>query len=163
MEIYLSIITILLIIAVTGFYMLLIWERLKSKKPEIKGVVDYSKYEDDFKYLYYIISRERDVAFNYVLSPMEIQFDEKLTITDEDVENIVIRTAENVISYLSGPYKNYLIEKYFETEERLIRYIVEELQLYLTSKAIGANYDRAKKTLLKNRNVEILGMNNKTE
>ena len=144
------------------------YEIISKHKPKSENVLkqfDYSKYDDDFKYLHYIINRERDIALNYILHPMEIQFDEKLTITDDDVNNVVSDVSEKIIGYLGDNYKEYLIEKYFTTLENLIVYIVEEVQTFLTSHAIVKNFDRAKRNLIKDRQISIFDMNekNKTE
>ena len=73
----------------------------KSKTEALQKQFDYSKYDEDFKYLHYIINRERDIALNYILNPMEIQFDEKLTITDNDVNNVVADVSEKVLGFES--------------------------------------------------------------
>ena len=137
----------------------------KSKTEALQKQFDYSKYDEDFKYLHYIINRERDIALNYILNPMEIQFDEKLTITDNDVNNVVADVSEKVLGYLGDSYKTYLVNKYFTTLENLITYIVEEVQTFLTSHAIIKNFDRAKRNLIKDRQISIFDMNekNKTE
>ena len=137
----------------------------KSKTEALHKQFDYSKYDEDFKYLHYMINRERDIALNYILNPMEIQFDEKLTITDNDVNNVVADVSEKVLGYLGDSYKTYLVNKYFTTLENLITYIVEEVQTFLTSHAIIKNFDRAKRNLIKDRQISIFDMNekNKTE
>ena len=137
----------------------------KSKTEALQKQFDYSKYDEDFKYLHYIINRERDIALNYILNPMEIQFDEKLPITDNDVNNVVADVSEKVLGYLGDSYKTYLVNKYFTTLENLITYIVEEVQTFLTSHAIIKNFDRAKRNLIKDRQISIFDMNekNKTE
>ena len=137
----------------------------KSKTEALQKQFDYSKYDEDFKYLHYMINRERDIALNYILNPMEIQFDEKLTITDNDVNNVVADVSEKVLGYLGDSYKTYLVNKYFTTLENLITYIVEEVQTFLTSHAIIKNFDRAKRNLIKDRQISIFDMNekNKTE
>jgi hypothetical protein len=168
MEIFLIIYVIFASIVYLGFLGLVVHEvssKIKSKTENPPKQFDYSKYDEDFKYLHYIINRERDIALNYILHPMEIQFDEKLTITDDDVNNVVSDVSEKVLGYLGDNYKTYLVDKYFTTLENLIVYIVEEVQTFLTSHAIVKNFDRAKRNLIKDRQISIFDMNekNKTE
>lgn len=144
MEIFLIIYVIFASIVYLGFLGLVVYEvsnKIKSKTENSLKQFDYSKYDDDFKYLHYIINRERDIALNYILHPMEIQFDEKLTITDDDVNNVVSDVSEKVLGYLGDSYKAYLVDKYFTTQENLIVYVVEEVQTFLTSHAIIKNFD----------------------
>jgi hypothetical protein len=168
MEIFLIIYVIFASIVYLGFLGLVVHEvssKIKSKTENPPKQIDYSKYDEDFKYLHYIINRERDIALNYILHPMEIQFDEKLTITDDDVNNVVSDVSEKVLGYLGDNYKTYLVDKYFTSLENLIVYIVEEVQTFLTSHAIVKNFDRAKRNLIKDRQISIFDMNekNKTE
>ena len=90
-----------------------------------KNLTDYSTYDSDFKYLNHIIDREKMLALNYVLSPLQVQYDDKITIKDDDVQTIVANASSGVLKYLGEEYENYLILKYFDTNEALIKYIVE--------------------------------------
>lgn len=124
-----------------------------------KNLTDYSTYDSDFKYLNHIIDREKMLALNYVLSPLQVQYDDKITIKDDDVQTIVANASSGVLKYLGEEYENYLILKYFDTNEALIKYIVEEIQIYITGQAIVKNFDRAKRVLSKNLQEDIFAMN----
>ena len=130
--------------------------RRKQPVPENN---EYSKYEEDFKFLHYLIDRERSIAINFVLAPMEVQYDEKMTINDEDVEKIVSDCCRRVMGSLVPKYQIFLIEKYFGTQESLIQYIVEDIQLFITSEAIKKNFNRARNSLVRNKSSAVLDLN----
>lgn len=130
-----------------------------AEATKYKNLRDYSTYDSDFKYLNHIIDREKTLALNYVLSPLQVQYDDKITIKDDDVHRIVENASSGVLKYLGEEYEEYLILKYFDTNEALIKYIVEEIQIYITGQAIVKNFDRAKRVLSKNLQEDIFSMN----
>lgn len=130
-----------------------------AEATKYKNLTDYSTYDSDFKYLNHIIDREKTLALNYVLSPLQVQYDDKITIKDDDVHAIVANASNGVLKYLGEEYEEYLILKYFDTNEALIKYIVEEIQIYITGQAIVKNFDRAKRVLSKNLQEDIFSMN----
>ena len=130
-----------------------------AEATKYKNLTDYSTYDSDFKYLNHIIERERALALNYILSPLQVQYDDKITIKDDDVHKIVENASSSVLLYLGEEYEDYLILKYFDTNEALIKYIVEEIQIYITGQAIIKNFDRAKRVLSKNLQEDIFSMN----
>ena len=130
--------------------------RQKQPLPEKN---EYGKYEEDFKFLHYLIDRERTVAINYVLSPMEVQLDDKLSINDDDVMKIVSDATDRVYNSLIPKYKEHLILNYFGTVEALIQYIVEDIQLFVTSEAIKKNLSRAHNSFIKNKSTAVLNLN----
>ena len=158
MEIFLSI-ALIIFLAIQSGVICWVLLPLKSKKSVALEKDDYSEYDKDFKFLHYLIDRERTVAINFVLAPMEIQYDEKMTINDDDVEKIVSDCCRRVLGSLVSKYQIFLIEKYFGSQESLIQYIVEDIQLFITSEAIKKNLNRARNNLIRNKTDSIFNLN----
>lgn len=120
--------------------------------------VDWTK---DYEPLNFVMQRKKNITKNYVINVVATQKEKDTYLTDLELEPIVEQSVFETISVLDGIYKEYMIKKYFGSEESLISFIAEDYYVDLTSYAINKNTEKIKKvmtdTLVKN----ISDMNNR--
>lgn len=118
-----------------------------GKKKKEKGApvnIDYTNWEKDLGFLNLILSRKKGITREYLIKTYSRQKIEKDYITDEELEPIIEKTIGEVINEISGNYKLFLIEKYFGSENNLIKYITEDIYVDLVTDTINENIRKIK-------------------
>ena len=126
----------------------MLFKKDKNKKSE-KPIVDYTNWEKDFGFLNMILSRKKGITKEYLIKVYSKQKSEKYCITDEEVSPIIERTIIEVIEQIGGEYKNFLITKYFGSEENLIKFISEDVYVDLVTDTINENITKIKLSMQK--------------
>ena len=121
----------------------------KKKEEPKKPEVSYKDWEQDFGFLNLILSRKKGITKEYLINTYSLQKAERDYITDEELEPIISNIVTNVIDQTSASYREYLVKKYFGSEEALIAFITEDVYVDLTSDAINRNVVKIKNTLQK--------------
>lgn len=119
-------------------------EKNIEKKP-----VDYTNWEKDLGFLNLILSRKKGITKQYVIAVYTTQKKDKDYLTDEELEPIVSKVITETINQIGDEYKQFLISKYFGTEENLIKFISEDVYVDLTTDAINRNLSKISSNLQK--------------
>lgn len=139
---------------------------LKKKKKEMsekpKQFFDYKNWEDDFGFLNLILEKKKTITSEFLIKTYGSQLKKSNDyLKDEDIQPQIISTVNETFSSLSESYRDFLIAKYFGSEESLIAYITEDVTLSLTITTINTNRSKII-TNFKNEQVrKILEMNEK--
>lgn len=91
--------------------------------------------------------------------------DQKATkdyLTDEELEPIIKKVIDETVAGIGDEYKDFLIRKYFGTNENLIKYIVEDVYVDLVTEAINKNVSKIRKSIV-NEGLKNFGELNRTE
>lgn len=127
-----------------------------GKKKEIqttqddKHIRDYTTWEKDFGFLLLILSRKKGITKEFLISIYDKQKKDKDYLTDEELEPIITKVVEEVVSQVGENYKKFLIEKYFGTEANFISFITEDVYVDLVSDAIKRNSKKITTTVQNN-------------
>lgn len=119
-------------------------EKNIEKKP-----VDYTNWEKDLGFLNLILSRKKNITKQYVIAVYTTQKKDKDYLTDEELEPMISNIITEVIKQIGDEYKQFLISKYFGTEENLIKFISEDVYVDLTTDAINRNLSKISSNLQK--------------
>jgi hypothetical protein len=125
----------------------------EPKKPEII-MYDYREWEEDLGFLTLCISRKTSMIQNYVINifsqNMSLDKDGGTNkfIHDSDIMDAYEKTVKDVINCLSDNYVAYLVSKYFNGRDELIRFVSESVYVNIVNSAISANKDKINKEYL---------------
>jgi hypothetical protein len=139
-----------------------------SKKTKKKLPVDnnYGDWERDLGFLMLVMSRKKNITKNYYINIFSTQLSSTDYIRDEDLEEIISGGVVEVLKELSQNYVEYLITKYFRSEEQLVKFVTEEFYVDLTSAAINQNNSKIRDNMIKKKVNEMSmanGFNNDDE
>lgn len=132
----------------------------KKKKAEVKPQISYTDWEKDFGFLNLIMSRKKGITKEFVIGIYSNQKSDKDYLTDEELDPHVQSAVNEVMSQIGDNYKNFLINKYFGTEENLLKFITEDIYVDLVSDTINRNIGKIKLTLQKQQMNMVSKMNN---
>lgn len=132
-----------------------------KKKPEIKKEPDYTNWEKDFGFLTLITNRKKGISKEFLIATYNRQKAETDYLTDEEIEPVVSKIVFEIIGQLGKKYKDFLVDKYFGTDENLISYISEDVYVDLVSDTINRNVKKITSNLQKKIISSISGMNKK--
>jgi hypothetical protein len=113
--------------------------------------INYKDWQQDFGFLSLLLSRKEKKAAEMYIQMLSQQNGDDATIKDDQLEEVIQRVVMDVYSSLSMPYRVYMSEKYFGSNENLLSYITEDVYTNLSMTAIDSNTEKAKKVFNKQR------------
>lgn len=116
----------------------------KNKKPDEPKKFEYTNWEKDLGFLQLILTREKNIVKEFVINVYSGQKDVKDYLSDKEIDPLISDIVETVISRLGDNYKDFLIEKYFGTQDSLISFISEDVYVDLISDSINRNNNKIK-------------------
>lgn len=123
----------------------------KNNLNKNKKETDYTSWEKDFGFLQLILSRKKGITKEFLIGIYANQkVDTKDFLNDEEINPIVENVVTEVIEQIGNDYKSFLINKYFGTEESLIKFLAEDVYVDLISDAIKRNNEKIRALLHKN-------------
>lgn len=134
---------------------------LFNKKTENKKNLDYTNWEKDFGFLTLIMTRKKGISKEFIIGTYNRQKEETDYLTDDEIDPVVTRIVGEIFDQIGDNYKNFLINKYFGTQENLIKYISEDVYVDLVSDTINRNVKKITSNLQKKIINTISGMNKK--
>lgn len=111
----------------------------RKKKLVEQKEYKYDNWETDFGFLNLVLTRKKNIQDQFYTSMYSEQKGVNDLLTDEEVEPIIASILRDTLALLGNNYKNFLIEKYFGSEDALISYISEDIYVSLISSAISKN------------------------
>ena len=123
------------------------FKKIKSDNTKIQ--LSYTDWEKDFGFLNLILSRKKGITKEFVIGIYSNQKANKDYLTDEELDPHIQSAVNDVMSQIGDNYKSFLINKYFGTEENLIKFVTEDIYVDLVSDAINRNIGKIKSTLQK--------------
>lgn len=133
----------------------------KKEPPKVEKEVDYTKWEADFGFLTLILSRKKGITKEFLIGIYDKQKSDKDYLKDEEIEPIISNVVGETIEQLGSKYKSFLIDKYFGSEENLIKFVSEDVYVDLVSDAIKRNVKKITTTVQKNTMRALGNLNNK--
>lgn len=120
-----------------------------GKKPPVekKEVVDYTNWEKDLGFLMLILSRKKGIVKEFIIGIYDKQKKDSDYLTDEEMDPIILNIVNETMNQLGSEYKEFLIKKYFGSEESLISFISEDVYVDLVSDAIKRNTKKITTTI----------------
>lgn len=106
--------------------------------------VDWSK---DFEPLNFVMQRKKNITKNYVINVITTQKEKDTYLNDNELEPVIENSVMETVNVLDGVYKQFLITKYFGSEDNLITFIAEDYYVDLTAYAINKNTEKIKKVM----------------
>jgi hypothetical protein len=122
-------------------------DRVKEELAKNKITFNYNttKIEDDFNVLNQIIdlkmSHYKDIVFVYNRYTEE----KRVNVTSEELDATTTRIASEVFRALSKQYLDYLILKYFSSEESMIEVYTQQIYMKLFAFANAYNTEKTQK------------------
>jgi len=124
-----------------------------NKKRELERVVDsnYVEWDKDLGFLNLIVTRKKNIIKNFLINTYSKQLKDTDFIRDDEIKQLIEKTLNEIMLQINGNYKDYIIKKYFGTEEELVKFVTEDVYVDLTAAAISENYIKIKKNVSKKR------------
>lgn len=124
-----------------------------NKKRELERVVDsnYVEWDKDLGFLNLIVTRKKNIIKNFLINTYSNQLKDTDFIRDDEIKQLIEKTLNEIMLQINGNYKDYIIKKYFGTEEELVKFVTEDVYVDLTAAAISENYIKIKKNVSKKR------------
>jgi valyl-tRNA synthetase len=132
----------------------------RRKKPVIQPDHDYTQTEKEFTFLSLILTRKKNITKEFIINVYTTQQSDGDYLRDEDIEDIIGKIVNEVISEIGDNYKNYLVKHYFGSFENLVKYISEDVYVDLVADAINRNSKKSS-TMLAKKATEVISKLNK--
>ena len=120
--------------------------------------VDWTK---DYEPLNFVMQRKKNITKNYVINVVTTQKEKDTYLTDVELEPIIEQSVFETVGMLDGVYKEYMIKKYFGSEDNMVTFIAEDYYVDLTSYAINKNTEKIKRIATEKVVKNISDLNNK--
>lgn len=120
--------------------------------------VDWTK---DYEPLNFVMQRKKNITKNYVINVVTTQKEKDTYLTDVELEPIIEQSVFETVDMLDGVYKEYMIKKYFGSEDNMVTFIAEDYYVDLTSYAINKNTEKIKRIATESIVKNISDLNNK--
>lgn len=131
----------------------------RKEKP-IEKPLDYTNWEKDLGFLTLILSRKKGITKEFLIGVYDKQKNETDYLTDDELEPVIGSIVNEVVDQLGAKYKIFLIDKYFGSEESLIKFITEDVYVDLVSDSINRNIKKISNTIQKKFIKNLTGLNN---
>lgn len=141
------------------------WPFKKKKKPEQQTQIikyQYSDWDKDLGFLIYILNRKKNIVEKFIIDTYNDQKSSNDFLTDEEIEPVVTDICKEVTEGIGENYKKFLIDKYFGSQENLIKYISEDVYVSVVAASIEKNSGKISRVLSK-KLVESVSSLNKSE
>jgi hypothetical protein len=135
------------------------WFR-KEKPVETEKPLDYTNWEKDLGFLTLILSRKKGITKEFLIGIYDKQKKDTDYLTDDELEPVVGNIVNEVIDQLGAKYKIFLIDKYFGSEESLVKFITEDVYVDLVSDTINRNIKKISNNIQKKFIKNLTGLNN---
>lgn len=119
----------------------------------------YSDLNADLGFLFMILTRKKEYAVAFLIKPrIEQMGGDKGFLNTGDIDDIVADIISDTMQIISPMYKDFLLKKYFNDEEKLIQFITEDVFIDLIKNGISFNNEKIKRVVIKGnlKNVEEL-------
>lgn len=133
-----------------------------KKQPPVEKEVDYTRWEQDLGFLTLVLKRKKGITKEFLIGVYDKQKSDKDYLNDEEIEPIITNVVQETIDQIGEKYKKFLLDKYFGTDENLIKFISEDVYVDLVSDAINRNVKKISTTIQKNA-MNKLGIMNRQE
>ena len=107
------------------------------------------------------MQRKKNITKNYVINVVTTQKEKDTYLTDVELEPIIEQSVFETVDMLDGVYKEYMIKKYFGSEDNMVTFIAEDYYVDLTSYAINKNTEKIKRIATESIVKNISDLNNK--
>ena len=131
----------------------------KKKQKEEILYTDYTNWDKDLGFLTLLMTRKKNITKNYLITVYATQLKDTDYIRDEDLEPVIVKSVQELMSELAKSYKTFLITKYFGNENELVKFLTEDFYVELTNAAIVQNAEKIKNNAAKKRAAEVGRMN----
>ena len=135
------------------------WFR-KEKPVEKEKPLDYTNWEKDLGFLTLILSRKKGITKEFLIGIYDKQKKDTDYLTDDELEPVVGNIVNEVVDQLGAKYKIFLIDKYFGSEESLVKFITEDVYVDLVSDSINRNIKKISSNIQKKFIKNLTGLNN---
>ena len=135
------------------------WFR-KEKPVEKEKPLDYTNWEKDLGFLTLILSRKKGITKEFLIGVYDKQKKDTDYLTDDELEPVVGNIVNEVVDQLGVKYKIFLIDKYFGSEESLVKFITEDVYVDLVSDSINRNIKKISSNIQKKFIKNLTGLNN---
>ena len=135
------------------------WFR-KEQLVEKDKPLDYTNWEKDLGFLTLILSRKKGITKEFLIGIYDKQKKDTDYLTDDELEPIVGNIVNEVVDQLGAKYKIFLIDKYFGSEESLVKFITEDVYVDLVSDSINRNIKKISSNIQKKFIKNLTGLNN---
>ena len=114
-----------------------------KKQNEIQQPIvqqNYTDWDKELGFLFVKMQRKKNIIKSYFIDIFDTQLVKETDyIRDDDIVSQIEDSVYEVFTEIGGTYKGHIIEKYFGTEEALIKFITEDFYVDLTSAAVNKN------------------------
>lgn len=128
---------------------------------EKKEYYNYKDWEYDFGFLNLIMNRKKNITKEFLINTFNMQKNDKDYLNDSEIEPIISDIVSDILESIGSAYKDFLIEKYFGTEEALLSFITEDCYIDIVSDAINRNNKKIQMSLHKQQMSLINNLNKK--
>ena len=136
-----------------------------KKKKNMTLPVDWNKFSadwtKDFEFLNFIMQRKKAITKNFLIDVVGSQKEKDTYLTDEEIEPIIEKNVIETDALIRGEYREFLIHKYFGTEDNYLAFIAEDYYVDLTAYAINKNSDKIRKIVTAKLTTAVTNLNKK--
>lgn len=122
--------------------------RKKKQEPVVINY-DYTKWTEDFGFFNLLLARKKGIVKEFLIGTYSKQKSSTDYLTDEEIEPVVLNCVLEVITQISGNYKQFLIDKYFGSLDNMIKFITEDCYVDLITDSIKRNSTKVIKNVQK--------------
>lgn len=109
---------------------------------EISRLYTASTYENDFKFLFELITFNVNVQVSTGLAFINVQLKNGHIDNNDSVEAQETINFNILNQIINTPYEKFIVKKYFGTTEKLYTFIADKVAYEINNKCMSLNYER---------------------